>query len=160
MLCPLHRFEAQMAKTADSGRSNGSSRKRGASPRHPRSHSPRRRRSRSPARYKDKGSASTGSLVFGSGASSSGFSACAVCLRRSKHAVRECQLPHTWDDTHSMFATCKKGKLVRRSDSSALCYEWQRASSCRSRSHDDNHICSRCGDSKHGAFDCPRAQRA
>ena len=160
MLCLPHRFEAQMAKTADSGHSNGSSWKRDASPHRPCSRSPRRRCSRSPARYKDKGSASTGSSVFGSGASSSSFSACAVCLGRSKHAVRECQLPRTWDDTHSTFATRERGKLVHRSDSSALCYEWQRASSCRSRSHDDNHICSGCGDSKHGAFDCPRAQRA
>lgn len=167
--CAPPRFEARFGRPSDRDHSSGngrSARPRRNEPSPPprrsrdRSRSPRQHRSRSPAHRKDKAAASGSSSVFGSGASTGGFSACAVCLGRHRHSVRECRATRTWDEAHATFATRHEGKLVRRSDNSQLCFDWQRPMGCRGRSHDAVHICSGCGDAAHGANGCPRAQRA
>jgi hypothetical protein len=52
-----------------------------------------------------------------------------------------------------------EGRLVA-DDGSPLCFNWQVPKGCSSKSHPDQHRCSRCGKGDHGAQTCPRAEKA
>lgn len=138
-------------------RSRSPTRRRSRSPAHRRSRSPARRRSRSPAR---RTSTMKTKQDFQPGASGKPHSACAVCLGRHPHPVRDCNASTTWDGTHEVASKRINGDLVLRSNNSRLCLDWQRAQSCPSQKHDNRHRCSGCGDATHGAQHCPRAQKA
>ncbi|KZP32497.1 hypothetical protein FIBSPDRAFT_722575, partial [Athelia psychrophila] len=85
---------------------------------------------------------------------------CAVCLGRlPRHDMRSCQALKTWDRKHDTFAKrTTSGHLVAREGNNPLCLDWQRPSGCSTRTHDNRHLCSGCGDVSHGATLCRRAK--
>ncbi|EPS94629.1 hypothetical protein FOMPIDRAFT_1134021, partial [Fomitopsis schrenkii] len=50
--------------------------------------------------------------------------------------------------------------LVLIDNGRTLCCDWQRLDGCNSHLHDSRHLCSGCGQSTHGAQNCPRAEAA
>lgn len=135
---------------------------RSQSPRRYRSPSPRRRRSRSPERRNQqrRPPASRTKQDFHHSATGTSHSACAVCLGRHPHMVRDCKATSTWDGNHPATSKRLNGELYLRSDDARLCVDWQRISSCASTKHDSCHRCSGCASPGHGAQNCPRAQKA
>lgn len=132
-------------------RSRSPPRKRG------RSKSPSRRR-QSPtapkAKY-DKPTSQRGQS-FRNGASRKDLAACAICLGRQPHRVRDCNAEKTWDGAR---ARCRRNDArIINPSGLTLCCDWQREDGCRSSSHDERHECSGCGATDHGAQRCKRAQ--
>ncbi|TFY67376.1 hypothetical protein EVJ58_g1654 [Rhodofomes roseus] len=97
---------------------------------------------------------------FQGGASSSVFTACAICLGRHQHPVFFCEAKKTWDNCFDTVAKRVDKKLVLNDGRTFLCSDWQRPSGCNSHVHDARHLCSGCAKADHGAQQCPRAQRA
>ncbi|KAJ6518999.1 hypothetical protein C8R45DRAFT_775615, partial [Mycena sanguinolenta] len=89
---------------------------------------------------------------------SDGLSACAVCLGRHRHNVRECSSSKLWNGTTP--ARTKRnndGRLINgRGD--VICLQWQRAKGCESN-HASRHECSGCGSPNHGTQKCHLAQK-
>ncbi|KAJ7907288.1 hypothetical protein B0H13DRAFT_1618466, partial [Mycena leptocephala] len=100
-----------------------------------------------------------GAAFFQQGTSpSDGLSACALCLGRHRHNVRECRSATLW--TGATPARCKRngeGRLVNRNDA-VICLNWQRAAGCE-LNHASRHECSGCGSPSHGAQKCHLAQK-
>jgi len=84
---------------------------------------------------------------------------CAVCLGRHEHKVAECCATRTADGAFPTASRRKDRKLVLHSGQ-PLCYRWQGPASCTSSRHDDQHICSGCGQSSHGLASCSRLPSA
>jgi hypothetical protein len=132
--------------------------------RSPTRHSKRRRSP--PARHKDyQGSGERGrapssrhNQSFRSGASSTGLSACAVCLGRHPHDISKCSTGTLWDGSNSR---CKRNEQKRLVNPEGLiiCSDWQRPSGCTTSGHNHRHECSGCGKTSHGAQSCPRTQK-
>ncbi|KAJ7648790.1 hypothetical protein DFH06DRAFT_996905, partial [Mycena polygramma] len=90
---------------------------------------------------------------------SDGVSACAICLGRHRHNVRECKSATLWNGTTP--ARTKRnadGRLVN-SRKEVICLGWQRVSGCE-LNHASRHECSGCGSTNHGAQKCHLAQKA
>ncbi|KAJ7653833.1 hypothetical protein B0H17DRAFT_1214542 [Mycena rosella] len=88
---------------------------------------------------------------------SDGLSACAVCLGRHRHNVRECRSTTLWNlTTQARTRRNAEGRLVNNRNE-PICLNWQR-SSCNSN-HDSRHECSGCGSANHGAQKCHLAQK-
>ncbi|EPS98848.1 hypothetical protein FOMPIDRAFT_1091889, partial [Fomitopsis schrenkii] len=83
---------------------------------------------------------------------------CAICLGRHQHRVFNCDATKTWDQAFDTIATRVDKNLVLIDNGRTLCCDWQRLDGCNSRLHDSCHLCSGCGQSTHGAQNCPRAE--
>ncbi|KAJ6496854.1 hypothetical protein DFH09DRAFT_945759, partial [Mycena vulgaris] len=90
---------------------------------------------------------------------SDGLSACALCLGRHRHNVRECSSATLWNS--STPARVKRsgpeGKLVN-SRNEVICINWQKTMGCNVN-HAARHECSGCGSPNHGAQKCHLAQK-
>ncbi|KAH9932402.1 hypothetical protein B0H21DRAFT_760592 [Amylocystis lapponica] len=95
--------------------------------------------------------------VFAAGARGQALSACAVCLGRHQHKVRDCNEGRTWDQAFAT-AACRVAGVLQLKDGRALCFDWQQARGCTGTKHDAKHLCSGCSQSSHGAQQCPRAE--
>ncbi|KAJ7053021.1 hypothetical protein C8F01DRAFT_997293 [Mycena amicta] len=115
-----------------------------------------RLRSASPARRTPL--PAQGAAFFQQGTTrSDGLSACAVCLGRHRHSVRDCNSPTLWNgSTKAHSKRNADGRLVN-AQGDALCLNWQR-SSCESN-HSSHHECSGCGSTNHGAQKCHLTQK-
>ncbi|TEB36463.1 hypothetical protein FA13DRAFT_1622883, partial [Coprinellus micaceus] len=85
--------------------------------------------------------------------------ACTICLSREPHNVAQCDAKQLWDGVP---AHCQKTDTGRLQDPKGkiLCFDWQRATGCKSMTHDSKHECSGCGEKDHGTQKCPRVQKA
>ncbi|KAJ7719738.1 hypothetical protein B0H16DRAFT_1211429, partial [Mycena metata] len=89
---------------------------------------------------------------------SDGLSACAVCLGRHRHNVRECNVSTLWNGTTpARVSRNRDGKFVN-SRHEVICLAWQRATGC-SLNHSARHECSGCGSPNHGAQKCHLTQK-
>ncbi|KAF8351021.1 hypothetical protein F5887DRAFT_935570 [Amanita rubescens] len=86
------------------------------------------------------------------------LTACAVCLGWHPHKISECRAVTLWNGKAA--ARCTKddeGQLIDP-HRKPICLDWQRTTGCHRGSHPDQHQCSGCGSSRHGAQRCPLAQ--
>ncbi|KAF9220079.1 hypothetical protein BS17DRAFT_715661, partial [Gyrodon lividus] len=87
-----------------------------------------------------------------------GRSACPLCLGRFPHDVRNCGWSEFWDGTPTRCHRNVDRRLVNP-QGSVVCTDWQRPFGCHSKHPSVIHECSGCGDTKHGAQSCARAQK-
>lgn len=88
------------------------------------------------------------------------LSACQICLGRQKHAVHKCRASLLWNGKHK--APCTRGEDGRITNEvgQVLCSDWNKPIGCKDGSPRHVHQCSGCGDTSHGAQECPRAEKA
>ena len=86
------------------------------------------------------------------------LSACAVCLGRHPHPIVYCSAACTWNDAYPVSSKRKDRRLYNLTGQ-PLCGDWQWDMGCPDTSHNDQHSCSGCGLSTHGANSCPRTQQ-
>jgi hypothetical protein len=79
--------------------------------------------------------------------------ACALCLSRRPHNLRECKVTRTWDGKPTRCTRDARGRLINP-DSRTICLDWQRLPHCARTDHEGKHECSGCGWKDHGAQDC------
>ena len=91
--------------------------------------------------------------VFQSGAAPHGR-VCMVCLGHHEHIFARCEEAKLWDGSANAPQKGKQGQLVTV-NGLLLCFNWQILRGCSSLSHPDQHRCSGCGRSNHGAQGCP-----
>ena len=84
---------------------------------------------------------------------------CAVCLGRYEHNFSKCNSSKLWDGTKGWARKNEQGRLATP-EGLVLCFDWQLPKACTSTAHTEKHLCSGCGDSKHGAQKCPRGEKA
>ena len=81
---------------------------------------------------------------------------CPMCLGRHEHDILNCKATELWDQATPTHCTRDQhGHLINKSGHT-LCWDFQRPTGCNSHVH--KHECSGCGDKRHGANKCPRAQ--
>ncbi|KAF8130807.1 hypothetical protein EV363DRAFT_1262570 [Boletus edulis] len=84
---------------------------------------------------------------------------CPKCLGRHEDRPDRpvCNASSLWDNSGATYCTRdQQGRLLNKSGR-VLCWDFQRPRGCSSQGH--NHECSGCGDTNHGAQDCPRRQQ-
>lgn len=115
-------------------------------------------RSRSPTRppriapRRDQGSFQVGAGLSGS------YSACAVCLSRESHDVRNCNRTTLWNGKPARVSRTSYNRIANPSGVQ-LCVAFQTVRGCSSDATSHKHECSGCGRPDHGAQSCPLAQK-
>ena len=84
-------------------------------------------------------------------------SVCPICLGHHPHRVHECNGPKLWDGTPAFVSRNPEGRLVDH-NGFTLCSDWQRPNGCNLSHKSAKHECSGCGNPKHGAQKCHKAQ--
>ena len=84
-------------------------------------------------------------------------SVCPVCLGRHPHRIHECNDPKLWNGEPAYARRKSDGHLIN-SNGATLCSDWQKPNGCSIPHKSAKHDCSGCGDPKHGAQRCHRAQ--
>ncbi|TEB21079.1 hypothetical protein FA13DRAFT_1595328, partial [Coprinellus micaceus] len=93
------------------------------------------------------------------GASGSVFPACAVCLGRHKHNVRDCRPDTLANGKYPTVSARNEGRLTLKETDRSLCADSQSADGCSSKRHNERHLCSGCASADHGAQACPRGRQ-
>jgi hypothetical protein len=95
-----------------------------------------------------------------SGPEATPLSTCPVCLGRHKHPIRHCQSPTLWDNENK--SHCSRNAEGRITDEAGrfLCLNWNQAVGCKDKFARHIHECSGCGNTTHGAQQCPLADKA
>ncbi|KAH8091367.1 hypothetical protein BXZ70DRAFT_482736 [Cristinia sonorae] len=83
---------------------------------------------------------------------------CVICLSRRTHNLSKCNATKLYNGTPAHVHRNKEGRIVDRHNQE-LCFEWQLAQGCRSKSVSHRHECSGCGRQDHGAILCPLAEK-
>jgi hypothetical protein len=84
-------------------------------------------------------------------------SVCPVCLGRHPHRIHNCNDPKLWDGSPAFARRNAEGRLIDGSGNT-LCSDWQKPNGCNLPHKSAKHECSGCGNNKHGAQKCHRAQ--
>ena len=83
------------------------------------------------------------------------LTACAICLSRAPHNIRECKATRRWDGMPAQYSRNSENRIIDN-QGNIICSDWQCPQKCPSTKH--RHECSGCGNSAHGAQDCPLVQ--
>ena len=101
---------------------------------------------------------STEQLFFQGGTMVRGSSACAVCLGHPKHKYAKCSAAKLWSGGKTCMHRNEQGRLITV-DGLPICFSFQTLAGCPETTHPTRHTCSGCGESRHGAQQCPRTQK-
>ncbi|KAH9941912.1 hypothetical protein B0H21DRAFT_793808, partial [Amylocystis lapponica] len=116
----------------------------------------RHQRSRERTSYSNRGASEDRDNEYSQTTPESSRGVCAICLGRHRwRELSRCDSSTLWNGKAARCFRNSTGRIIDP-HGAVVCINFQRVRGCSGRGH--LHECSGCGNSEHGAYECPLAQ--